>query len=129
MQVAAPPVKPVLVYDGDCRFCCRWVARWQHATGDTIEYLPYQNAQIPLRYPEIPKEQFERAVQLIVPDGTVLSGAEAVFRSLAESGSDKWLLYFYENSPPFAFLADVLYRFVAEHRTFLSKLDRAFLPD
>ena len=29
--------RPLLIYDGDCSFCKRWTARWQHLTAAAIE--------------------------------------------------------------------------------------------
>ena len=34
--------KPILVYDGECGFCRRWIERWRVVTGDRVVYLPYQ---------------------------------------------------------------------------------------
>src|SRR5580658_6578971 len=96
IRVASPPPKPLLIFDGDCGFCRRWVARWQRATGDLVDYLPYQDEFIAARFPEIPRADLERAVGFIRPDGAVYSGAEAVFRSLAEAGKERWLLKLYE---------------------------------
>ncbi len=70
-----------MIYDGDCGFCRGWIRRWQLATGDRVEYAPFQEAAE--RFPHIPREQFARAVHLIEPNGDVLTGARAVFRSLA----------------------------------------------
>lgn len=126
IRVASPPPKPLLIFDGDCGFCRRWVARWQRATGGLVDYLPYQDESIAAKFPEIPRADFERAVGFIRVDGTVYSGAEAVFRSLAEAGKERWLLKLYERYPGFSELAELLYEEVAEHRAFLSKLDRIY---
>ena len=126
LRVASPPSKPLLVYDGDCHFCRRWIARWQNATGDAITYLPFQDDSMAGRFPEIPREDFERAIRLILPDGSVCSGAKAVFRSLAEAGKERWLLRLYRKSPGFADLAELAYEEVALHRSFISKLDRIY---
>ena len=88
-RVHLPPEKPLMVYDGDCGFCRRWVARWKRTTAGRVEVEPYQTAQE--RFPEIPLAQFKRAVQLIDPDGSVSSGAEAVIRSLATVPYRKWM--------------------------------------
>jgi len=47
----------VLIFDGDCTFCRSWVARWQQATGDRVEYAPSQD--VAERFPEIPRERFK----------------------------------------------------------------------
>src|SRR5690348_7408747 len=72
LRVSNPPPKPLLVYDGDCAFCKLWVARWQEETGDAVDYAPLQQAAA--RFPQVPREEFERAVKLIEPDGSVWSG-------------------------------------------------------
>jgi predicted DCC family thiol-disulfide oxidoreductase YuxK/uncharacterized membrane protein YphA (DoxX/SURF4 family) len=126
IRVHAPPPKPLLVFDGDCQFCRRWIARWENATGDAVDYLPFQDESVASRFPEIPQEDFAEAVHLILPDGSVSSGAEAVFRSLSEGGRHRWLLRLYRKASPFADLSELLYEEVALHRTALSKLDRIY---
>jgi lipase maturation factor 1 len=126
LRVASPPSKPLLVYDGDCHFCRRWIARWQNATGDAIDYLPFQDESIAARFAEIPRDDFAHAVRLILPDGSVCGGAEAVFRSLAEAGKERWLLRLYHRFSAFAEMSELVYEEVASHREFLSKLDRIY---
>src|SRR5262249_17175760 len=113
-----------MVYDGDCRFCGLWIRRWQQMTGDAVDYLPSQDPQIAARFPEIPPGQFQTSVQLIEPNGTVLSGAEAVFRALAKNANVHWPLHFYQSSPMFADITEWSYGFVASHRTAFSRLTR-----
>lgn len=126
LHVAAPPSKPLMVFDGDCNFCTLWIRRWQQLTGDAADYLPAQDPRIAAQFPEIPREHFERCVQLIEPDGSVFSGAEAVFRVLALNPHRQWPLHIYENSPPVAGLAEWAYRQVAQNRAFFSRLTRWF---
>jgi predicted DCC family thiol-disulfide oxidoreductase YuxK len=122
IRVAAPPPKPLMVFDGDCNFCTLWIRRWQQMTGGSVDYLPAQDPRVLVQFPEIPHEQFDTAVQLIESDGTVYSGAEAVFRTLAHSPKRQWPLRTYENSPAFASTTEWAYRFVAEHRILFSRL-------
>jgi predicted DCC family thiol-disulfide oxidoreductase YuxK/uncharacterized membrane protein YphA (DoxX/SURF4 family) len=126
LRVLLPPAKPLLVFDGDCRFCRRWIARWKNATGEAVDYLPFQDATVAARFPEIPRQDFEEAVHLILPDGSVCRGAEAVFKSLAQGGRYRWLLGLYRKVPGFADLSDLLYEEVALHRSALSTLDRIY---
>src|SRR5579862_8711833 len=126
IQVATPPAKPLMVYDGDCNFCTLWIRRWQQLTGDRVDYLPAQDPDIATRFPEIPREQFNTAVQLIETDGSVYAGAEAVFRTLARSPNRQWPLRAYENSPAFADITESAYGLVARNRTFFSRLTRWF---
>ncbi len=113
-----------MVYDGDCRFCTLWIKRWQQETGDQVEYLPSQDPDVSTRFPEIPRRQFETAVQLIETDGRVYNGAVAAFRCLAHNPRKRRLLDWYEDSPIFARISERSYRFVAEHRTLFSALTR-----
>ncbi len=115
-----------MIYDGDCDFCTLWIRRWQHITGDHIDYLPYQDPQVVALFPEIPREQFEAAVQLIQPDGTVYFAAEAVFHSLAYNPNKRWLLDLYHNSHAFARVTELCYHLVARHRRWSSALTRIF---
>src|ERR1051326_2124910 len=71
LRVASPPAKPLMIFDGDCNFCAFWICRWQGATGERVEYLPFQDPSIAARFPELPRDEFERAVQLLEPDGAV----------------------------------------------------------
>jgi lipase maturation factor 1 len=126
LSVAMPPSKPLLVFDGDCNFCQLWIRRWQQMTGDAVDYLPSQDPGIARQFPEIPPERFQTSVQLIESDGTVYSGAEAVFRTLAKAPNRQWPLRAYQNAPWIAAITEAAYHFVAEHRTFFSLLTRWF---
>jgi len=110
MHVAIPPAKPLLVFDGDCTFCRKWIARWQQSTGDRVEYVTSQE----ISFPEIPAETFTQSVVLIEPDGNVFTGARAVFRSL---NKERWYR-------PIAAPAEFAYRLVARYRAFFSLLTR-----
>jgi predicted DCC family thiol-disulfide oxidoreductase YuxK len=124
LQVAPPP-KPLMVYDGECAFCVRWIRKWQRATGGHVAYSPYQSRWFKEVYPGIPLERCEQAVQFIAADGSVFSGAEAVLRSLATASRAKRLLAWYERFPWFARFAEWAYGFVARHRGFFSALTRS----
>ncbi|MSU59077.1 MAG: DUF393 domain-containing protein [Pedosphaera sp.] len=124
MHVAAPPPKPLLIFDGECDFCGLWISRWRQSAGTRVDFLPFQDTSVGDRFPEIPRAQFERAVQLIETDGAVYGGAEAVFRLLAHPpGAQPWLRW-YQASADFAKSAEAAYRFVAGHRPLFSWLTR-----
>src|SRR5262249_38420701 len=114
-RVAQPPEKPLLIFDGDCGFCRRWVLRWKSWTAGRVDYAPFQ--EVGPRFPEISPEEFQRSVQFITPDGAVYDGAEAVFRSLACAPRGGWMLAAYEAVPGFAPVAELAYRTIAAHRT------------
>ena len=124
IRVATPPTKPLLVFDGDCRFCGLWIRRWRQITGGAVEYRPYQDAAVTARFSEIPPAQFAAAVQFIQTDGSVCSGARAVFGALATNAAWCWPLRIYERFPLFARVTEAGYRFVARHRPTFSALTR-----
>jgi predicted DCC family thiol-disulfide oxidoreductase YuxK len=107
--------KPVLIYDGECRFCCKWIERWREMTGDAVDYRPSQEAAD--EFPEICREEFAGAVQWVEPDGSRARSADAVFRALATSTRlGKGLLWLYRRVPPFAWASETFYRLVAKNR-------------
>jgi len=123
-HVAAPPPKPLMLFDGDCNFCTLWIRRWQQATGDRVEYLPFQNPRVVEQFPQLSREKLETAVHLVEPDGSVLFGAEAVFAALAHHPNRGRWLRWYRESTGFAHFTERAYRFVAEHRPLFSWFTR-----
>jgi len=91
LRVANPPSKPLLIWDGECHFCMRWIERWRVMTAGKIGYVTYQ--EVADQFPEIPRAEFERAMTFIEPDGKTFFAAEAVYRSLQYRSSRKWLAW------------------------------------
>ncbi len=116
------PPKPLLVYDGDCGFCRLWIEYWKSLTTDSVDYETSQN--IAPSISGIQKSIYDRSVVLIMPDGAVYTGAEAVFRSLSVKSGPTLGLKMYQGLPGFAFISQALYGFVASHRVFASKTTR-----
>jgi len=117
--------KPLLIYDGECRFCCRWIGQLKAITGDRVQYESSQSAGP--RFPELLPEQLSSAVQWIGSDGSRASGAQAVFLALATSvwyGRLAWWIY--QKVPGGAWAAEGVYSFVARHRAVLSRWTRWF---
>jgi len=113
--------RPVVVFDGSCRFCRQWIERWRDLTGDSVDYRPSSEAAAD--FPNIPPEEFDRAVQLIRPNGSRISGAEAVLELTApHSFAAKAGHLAYRNSPLLASVFEKSYAFVANHRGIFSKL-------
>ncbi len=114
VRVSNPPAKPLMIWDGECHFCRRWIERWREITAGEVEYVTYQEAAN--RFPEIPIEQFKRAVAFIEPDGKAFFAAEAVYRSLRYRSSRRWLAWSYDHVPGFAAVSELAYKFIARHR-------------
>jgi predicted DCC family thiol-disulfide oxidoreductase YuxK len=121
-RVSNPPPEPLMIWDGECHFCKRWIERWQGITAGKVDYVTYQQAAH--RFPEIPIEQFKRAVALVEPDGKTFFAAEAVYRSLRYRCSRKWLAWSYDHIPGFAPISETAYKFIARHRSLASTITR-----
>jgi predicted DCC family thiol-disulfide oxidoreductase YuxK len=111
-----------MIWDGECHFCKRWIERWREITAGKVDYVTYQEAAN--RFPEIPIEQFQRAVAFIEPDGKAFFAAEAVYRSLRYRFSRRWLAWSYDHVPGFAAVSEVAYGFIARHRGIGSTVTR-----
>ena len=108
---------PVLIYDGDCGICFYWVNFWQKLTGDKVIYHPYQ--KVASEYPTIPLEEFRRSIQLITKDGSIFSGARAVYLLLKDAPPYGLLLWLYKYLPGFSLLSEFSYMFFSRHRGIL----------
>ena len=79
----------------DRELCTYCIGTFPHAhkavmlTGDRIEYLAAQDAGD--RFPQIPVEAYAQSIQLVRPDGSVSSGARAVFESLGKERIYPWI--------------------------------------
>ena len=122
LHVSNLPPKPLIIWDGDCHFCRRWIERWREITRGVVDYATSQESAE--RFPEIPREQFEHSVIYIETDGAVYSGAEAVFRSLRCRSSKKWLAWSYDRLPAFAPVSESLYRIISRNRRFASVITK-----
>jgi len=77
-QAPDPPKSPILIYDGGCELCRRWVARLKRLDRrDAIRPVPLQDpaaSDLSGRG----ADQLRMAVHFVRPDGEVFAGAAAV---------------------------------------------------
>lgn len=123
LRVSNPPAKPLLIWDGDCRFCELWVERWRVATAGKFDDARSQ--EVAARYPEIPAGTFDYAVVFIDETGRVFTAAEAVFRALRGRVPHRSLSWAYDRVPGFGGISNLLYRIVAKNRRTASAITRA----
>jgi predicted DCC family thiol-disulfide oxidoreductase YuxK len=118
--------KAVLIYDGNCPICQRaieWIKGNERQ--DSFEMLPCQSDEVRRRFPLIGESICMGAMQLILPDGQILSGEGAlpeILRRLKRYRLAAWLF----RLPGSKVLARSFYRWFASHRYHIA---RAFLPD
>ena len=116
---------PVLVYAGNSRYCRLWVDYWRAITGDRVSYVPYRRAVEEL--PGVPQHLHRESVQLVLPDGRVVSGASAIFRALSYAPGQGFLLWLYIHVWGFAAVSERLYRGASRHRSLLYRLTRLLI--
>ncbi len=107
--------KPLLIYDGSCGFCQKWVDRLKIVTKEKLEFAPFQ--EVANDFPQIPEVEFTKSVFLIEPNGKITRAAHAAFRALALSKWWGWALFLYTYLPGFAFLSEWVYRVIARNRS------------
>ncbi|MCL4209847.1 MAG: DUF393 domain-containing protein [Phycisphaeraceae bacterium] len=106
----------VLIYDGRCAFCernsarlVRWVRR-----GSLVRVSSSEPGVLE-RYPSLTREQCDRAMQLVLPDGRIVSGAQAAAEALKTRRWTGWLASVYY-LPGLRWVFDRLYNWVARNR-------------
>ena len=125
MEEPANHHKPVLYWDADCRFCRRWVERWQSESGDAVAYRTLQTAP-PAVVAAAGGPPFERIV-LAQPGGPLLTGAAAALTARAAAGrTGRFSAWLYRNCPPFRAATESTYRWVAHHRPLCGWLTALF---
>ncbi len=117
--------KPVLYWDADCNFCRRWVERWQADSGNAVVYRTLQEAP-PAVQSAAGGEPFQRIV-LVRSDGTMSTGAHAALEAQAHGSGESRLLHrLYKFLPPFRYVADTAYAWIAAHRPACSAMTNLF---
>ncbi|MBX3404966.1 MAG: DUF393 domain-containing protein [Phycisphaeraceae bacterium] len=106
----------VVLFDGNCGLCTRAAARLKRwAAPDAIECVSFREPGVLERFPQVSAAACEQAMQLVLPDGRVVSGAEVVFRALATRGLFRPLLWAYR-LPGARHAIDATYRLIARNR-------------
>ena len=114
--------KPLLLYDGECRFCCRWVERWKENSGEKIHFAPSQGGAG--EEFGFPASEPLGSVQLIESPLVRYSGARAVFRMMELCGGilGKLASRLYDSNKTFRIVTEGVYDIIARHRPFFSAL-------
>jgi predicted DCC family thiol-disulfide oxidoreductase YuxK len=117
--------RPVLIYDGNCPICRKtigWIG--ENSRPETFEFLTCQSEAIGERFPAIDRERCMQAMQLVLPDGTVLPAEQAlpeIFRRMQKYRAVANLF----RLPGAAPFSGAFYRWFADHRYEIAKV---FLP-
>ena len=111
-----------LVYDADCPVCrgaADWVRR-NAAASDAFEYLPCRSAETRSRFPAITEAACLQAMHLVLPDGAILAGEQALPEILRRTRRHRWAAGLFR-LPGAGILSRFLYRAFARRRHRISK--------
>jgi predicted DCC family thiol-disulfide oxidoreductase YuxK len=111
----------VLIYDAECPMCrasALWLMRLA-LSGRALEILPCRSPARAARYPYISEAACLTAMQLVLPNGRVLAGADAVPELLRRIRGLGWLATFFA-LPGMRPLARRVYGWVARNRMRIS---------
>lgn len=110
----------VLIYDGACPICAgarAWIER--RAVSGTFEFLACQSPERARRFPALSEATCLEAMQVVLPDGRILAGDQAIPEILARLRRWRWLAAAFR-LPGAGRIAPRLYRWVARRRYALS---------
>lgn len=112
--------KALLLWDGECAFC-EWCVGWAEARDSEkkIRALPYQKAPSPPMTDAL-RARCQRAVQLVLPDGRILSAGRAVLGVISLLGWRRTAATL--SSPPLVWAVEGVYWFIARNRNWALKL-------
>jgi predicted DCC family thiol-disulfide oxidoreductase YuxK len=119
---------PVVLWDGECGFCRRWIDHWKDRVPDEVGFVPFQDvAGARLHEWGIDEVDLEEAMHFVDANGRTFRGAEAVFELLrgAEDLRYRVAAALYRHVEAFRLLADAAYRFVANRRVLAARVTRA----
>jgi predicted DCC family thiol-disulfide oxidoreductase YuxK len=108
------PIRPVLVYDGDCAFCSTCVAFAERRLRPRCVIVPWQRADLPSL--GLDRRRAEYEVLWVTPAGAVHGGAEAVAKLLLGAGGAWAVVGALLRMPPLRWIAHGGYRLVADNR-------------
>ncbi len=112
--------KSTLVYDGDCSFCRRWVARIaRRDPGGTFEFVARQTDGLTKRFPKLAEGDFDTGMRLITPDGAIHVGADAAYQVARRLRTWQRIAWLY-HVPGIHWLTRTVYAWVAANRQSLS---------
>lgn len=108
--------QPVLLYDGECGYCRDWADRLRRMDPDhSIVLLAAAERDSLPGVPFIEAAALDRAIHLVLPDGRVVQGADAVVTVLRRLPRWRWVAGVFR-IPGVRPLANRAYQWIAARR-------------
>jgi predicted DCC family thiol-disulfide oxidoreductase YuxK len=117
------PDRPTLLYDDGCRFC-RAMAELllRLSRRRELAMLPWSAEMARAWLAALEPVVRDASMHLKLADGALVSGDEVFAATLAHVRGLKWLAWLARKARPADWLMAHIYRFVARHRDFFSRL-------
>lgn len=116
MPIAVQPERPVIVFDGNCGFCQRQIARIRRGDPNAqFEYLPSQSPDLLTRFPALAGHELSSGLRLVEPRGAIHVGAEATYHIARRLRGWRWVAWLYR-VPGVNWLARLTYGWIARNR-------------
>ena len=113
--------RSVVVYDGECSFCRRQIARIQRSDrANQFEYVARQAVGLEQRFPRLAEGDFNTGMRLIDPEGRIHVGADAVYEIARRLPAWRRLAWVYR-LPIAHRLVRLVYKWIAAHRRSLGQ--------
>lgn len=119
--MSAPGATATLIYDAECAMCrasALWLMRRALSAGK-LDILPCRSGVRRERFPQVTEAACMTAMQLVLPDGSILSGADAVPELLGRIRGWGWVAAVLAQ-PGVRPLGRRLYAWVAQNRMKIS---------
>lgn len=108
--------RPTIIYDGECSFCRRQVARIQRWSREgAFAYLTSQTPDLLERYPQLAQHNLGSGLRLVETDGAAFVGADAIYHITRRLPRWRWISWIYR-VPGIRAVAVRLYAAIAARR-------------
>jgi predicted DCC family thiol-disulfide oxidoreductase YuxK len=107
----------VAIFDGECGLC-NDLRRWVQARDrrELIEFIPFQAAEFPARFPQLSREEAAKAMFAVDGDGRVFRGARAMAEVFRRLPGWKRVVGAIAAYPPVVWPGALVYWWVARNR-------------
>lgn len=105
---------PVILYDGECSLCTAQATNLEAFSNYQVRARALQS--IETSDPRLTKEELVREIKLVMPDGQVFGGAEAIVQLAVQGRPLMWRIFSLYYLPGIRFMGDWLYAWVARNR-------------
>ena len=121
-ETQSKPGRTVLIYDGQCPVCRKTVA-WirENMRKDAFEMVPCQSEEARKRFPFVEQAICMQAMQLVLPNGKVLSGEKAMPEILKRLKRYSPVAALFD-LPGSEFLSRTFYRWFADNRYYIANV-------